>query len=112
MPKPNGQPTIPEQIADAKASAQVTAAQFTEFIGGGNWRTAKAARYAKLPHQYVRRSECDAETFERVVNFIRAHGKPEPFFRTAYVYLEHDGWKYWTMGWPPNETEVINRARV
>jgi len=23
-----------------------------------------------------------------------------------------DGWKYWTMGWPIDQTDVINRAKV
>jgi hypothetical protein len=32
--------------------------------------------------------------------------------RYHHTYLEIDGWDYWTMGAPVEETTVINRARL
>jgi len=112
MPKPNGQPTIPELISAARAADAGTFVNFEVFIATHQWHTAKSPRYKKLPHQYVRRKECDAAEFERAVNYLRAHGVERPFMRTSYVYFDCDGWTYWTMGWPPEETEIINRAKL
>jgi hypothetical protein len=29
-----------------------------------------------------------------------------------FTYLDFDGWTYWTMGEPVEETTLINRARL
>ena len=34
------------------------------------------------------------------------------YYRVRHLYWAIDEFKYWTMGWPVEETEVINRARV
>ena len=50
----------------------------------------------------------DGSLFELFVRHIREHR----FGGRSYTYFEVDGWKYWTMGAPVEETRVINCARV
>jgi hypothetical protein len=50
--------------------------------------------------------------FEAVVRYIRDHGVRRPFGGATYVYLDHAGWTYWTMGAPPQFTTLINRAKI
>ena len=52
----------------------------------------------------------DEKDFERVVQYIRDNGVSERFFSKSFIYFYMGGWKYWTMGEPLNETQVINRA--
>jgi hypothetical protein len=74
-----------------------------------NWRFAKTM--PKIPHYYARRSEWgDEKDFEKVVQYIRDNGVAERFFSKSFIYFYMGGWKYWTMGEPLNETQVINRA--
>ena len=64
------------------------------------------------PHWYTRRREWgnDEPQFERVVQYIRDHGYDETFKGRAYKMLAINGYKYWTMGAPLNETILINRT--
>jgi hypothetical protein len=44
---------------------------------------------------------------------IRDQGRDAPFLDGAtYRYLEIGPWQYWTMGEPPDQTTVINRAKL
>ena len=64
------------------------------------------------------RSRTQELCFEAFAVLIRGEGlvKPwpadSPSPRYHHVYLEIDGWEYWTMGAPVPETTVINRARL
>jgi hypothetical protein len=107
-------PSVTEQKQKVTADT-VTWEEFAAFVIAGGWHTARPmhAGKAQLPHQYLRRSETpDERAWERMVNHVRSAGVIKPFFRTAYIYLEHGGYQYWTMGWPPDETTVFNRARL
>ena len=67
------------------------------------------------PHEYVVRDwRPDKEpVLERFVTLIRDQGYDAPFLDGAtYRYLEIGGWKDWSMGEPPHETTIINRAKV
>ncbi|MCX6699334.1 MAG: ADP-ribosylglycohydrolase family protein [Methanomicrobiales archaeon] len=66
----------------------------------------------KFPHEYtIREWQSDHEReFEQAVIIIRELGKEEYFFSKKMIYFSIDGWKYWTMGSPVNETIVINRT--
>ena len=84
-----------------------------EFIKTSRWRFAKTM--PQWPHEYVVRNwrPEKEKVFERFIMVIRDQGYDAPFLDDAtYRYLEIDGWKYWTMGEAPNETTIINRARV
>ena|ERR1035437_2369491 len=72
-----------------------------------------AKTMAAIPHSYTRRREWkDDADFVRVVSLIRAHGYQKKFFTKIYTYLDLDGYSYWSMGFPVEETVLINKAEV
>jgi hypothetical protein len=81
-----------------------------EYVRLVRWRFAKS--YAKtFPHEYTVKAWTPDfyGKFEAFVLYIRENGEPRPFFKQTYIYLEMDGYKYWTMGAPMQDTTVINR---
>jgi hypothetical protein len=88
------------------------------YIAAVRWQFAHTM--PRWPHEYtVRRWREDLhESFAAFVELIRREGADKPWPKDAAVprhrntYLEIDGWQYWTMGAPVEETTVINRARV
>lgn len=86
-----------------------------EFIACRRWREAVTYRET-APHEYTVR-EWDLTTagnadFERFTALVRKCGYADLFYRVRHIYWVVDEFKYWTMGWPVEETKVINRARV
>lgn len=88
------------------------------YIDAVRWRFAKTM--PQWPHEYTV-SKWQPElhhNFLRFVALIRTDGvvKPwpadSPIPRYHHSYLEIDGWDYWTMGEPVEQTELINRARI
>jgi hypothetical protein len=47
-----------------------------------------------------------------VVIYIRQAGYQQKWGETTYTYLDTDGWQYWTMGSPLEQTALINRAAI
>ena len=88
------------------------------FIASVRWQFAKTM--PQWPHEYrVRTWRPDLEQlFNAFARLIRTEGTVKPWPRDAvnpryhHTYLEIDGWEYWTMGAPIEETTVINRARL
>lgn len=88
------------------------------YIEEVRWQFARTM--PQWPHEYtVRDWRADLDdTFEAFVVLIRDEGivKPwpadTPTPRYHHTYLAIDGWDYWTMGDPVDETIVINRARL
>lgn len=80
-----------------------------EFVLSVNWRFAKTM--PKDPHWYTVRNFSDDAAFIEAVNIIRRDGKPVMYKGRAYISLDLDGWRYWTMGNPLPQTKIINRAR-
>ena len=75
------------------------------------WRFAKTI--PKSPHWYTLRREWENEdAFENAVLFIRENGYQSKHYNVTYTYFEHDGYRYWTMGFPAYETTLINRAQL
>ena len=75
------------------------------------WRFAKTM--PEHPHSYTLRKDWESNAeFDMVVNYIREHGKEEPFWKARYIYLYIGDYKYWTMGAPIIETILINKAKV
>jgi len=84
---------------------------FRRFIAASRWIFAKTM--PQMPHEYtLRRDAGDDAEFERFVVLIREAGVPATFEGREYMYLRVDGYKYWTMGSPVEETILINRAVV
>lgn len=82
-----------------------------EFIERHSWTFAKTM--PDNPHEYVVRSKVqDDASFDAMVRHIREHGRPAQFGKLLYLHWEHEGQVYWTMGWPVDETIIINRAKV
>ena len=44
--------------------------------------------------------------------FIREQGEVRPWGKHMHTYFDYDGWTYWTMGAPLDETILINRERT
>lgn len=97
-------------------SFEIDLFRFGEFISKESFINAKT--YEKTaPHEYIvcktddkdskRRSE-----FEWIVLFIRRNGYPEKFWRKKYIYFDHEGYSYWTMGNSLENTYILNRCRV
>ena len=92
--------------------------QAKAYIAAVRWQYARTM--PQWPHEYtVRRWREDlADEFDAFVRLIRAEGLVKPWPRGSatpryqHTYLEIDGWQYWTMGEPVEETILINRCRV
>jgi len=86
-----------------------------DFIARRKWR--EAVTYRKTaPHEYtIREWEAGGQAnqdFDQFTIYIRRFGYADVFYRIRHIYWAVDEFKYWTMGWPVDETVVINRAHV
>jgi hypothetical protein len=89
---------------------EMTMDELREFVRTPPWTFARTMPH--IPHEYTLRAKApDEKLFERVVIYIRQAGYGGTFGSAAYTYLDIDGWKYWTMGAPIEDTILINRAR-
>jgi hypothetical protein len=80
------------------------------FIAKHKWTFAKTM--PKWPHEYVVRQKVDDdESFNAFVMLIRRTGTAREWHGRIFTYLKIDGWEYWTMGSPLDQTTIINRAR-
>jgi len=86
-----------------------------DFIEQRGWREAVTYRET-APHEYVvRKWETDEQgnrNFNRFAILIRRFGYADYYYKVRHIYWAIDELKYWTMGWPVEETMVINRTRV
>ena len=78
------------------------------------WTFAKT--YATFaPHEYYVKDKLDEEgkdEFVWFVEFIRDYGFKCKFAGKEHTYYELDGYYYWTMGDPIDETIILNRCKV
>ena len=85
--------------------------EISTFIANHEWTFAKTM--PQIPHWYtLRRKATSSEEFSAFVQEIRFRGVQRPFGSKTFTYLDFDGWTYWTMGAPVEETILINRARL
>ncbi len=75
---------------------------------------SKPFRYAKtypgIPHWYTLRKQWDIDEFHRSVLILRELAEEEVFYYKKYLVFGANGEKYWTMGAPIVQTELINRT--
>ena len=110
--------TVVPRPAHPSMTMAFTIQDAREFIAAARWQPAKTM--PQWPHEYtVRRWRLDLEPkFVTFVDLIRRDGVVKPWPPDAsepryhHTYLEVDGWEYWTMGAPIQETTVINRALI
>jgi hypothetical protein len=102
----------------------VTEAETKSFVDSLSWTYAKTMPFA--PHWYVVRDrDLDSRRFDVFVRYIRSHGRPGRWGRRprstvaddgriieGLIYCDIAGHRYWTMGWPVEETTVINREAI
>ena len=85
--------------------------EISTFIANHEWTFAKTM--PQIPHWYtLRRKAQSSEQFSEFVQEIRFRGIVRQFGSKSFTYLDIDGWTYWTMGAPVDETILINRARL
>ena len=86
---------------------------FRVFVEARRWQWAKTYA-ATAPHWYTvrkwRPAHVDQEQFEQAVTTIREYGYDRRFYSKHYRSLTVDGFRYWTMGAPLDETIIINRC--
>ena len=78
---------------------------------------AKSWRFAKTmpdnPHFYSLKKEWEnPDEFLEAVQYIRENGVSNMFGGREYTVLYLNGFRYWTMGSPLEDTYLINRAEV
>ena len=93
----------------------MTHAAFQQFIARNTWIFAKT--YAAFcPHDDVVKDKLPEEEktiFEQIVLFIRENGFVAIYGRLGpNRYYISDGYYYWTMGEPVEETNILNRAKL
>jgi hypothetical protein len=99
------------KTAENVARDRMSDEEIKVFIASSSWAVAK--RMPNTPHEYTaRRNAKDLATFERFIMHIRNNGYRQKFGKYNYTYLDVDGWQYWTMGWPVQQTMIINRAKT
>ncbi len=83
--------------------------ELRDFIKNLEWTFAKTYA-ATWPHHYIVRERVDEKLFIQMVEHIRAFGYGGRFYKMKLIYFEEDGYVYWTMGAPIEETTIINRC--
>lgn len=67
----------------------------------------------EIPHFYTLKVSWEKEEeFYQAVEGIRHFGRAERFKGRKFIYFYANGYKYWTMGAPVDETYLINRAKA
>ena len=80
---------------------------FAEFVGRHHWRFARTM--PRNPHEYTLRRNAANATFDAAARYIREHGSVEYYRGWPYKTLYFGDHKYWTMGDPLADTDLINR---
>lgn len=81
------------------------------YIKSCRWTWSKTMPL--MPHEYIVRGRyLTDDQFVEFVQAIRTYGRREKWGRYNHEYLYIDGYKYWTMGSPIEQTRIINRAKV
>jgi hypothetical protein len=86
--------------------------EINEYITSVKWQFAKTM--PDNPHEYTMTewNPDKKELFDEFVLFIRKNGYEGYYFQKKFMYYDFDGYKYWTMGNPLEETTLINRAKL
>lgn len=79
------------------------------FINSVKWTFAKTMQ--DWPHEYIVREKVNEILFCQLVLYIRNNGYAGKFYKKEIIYFDEDGFTYWTMGAPIEETKIINRCK-
>lgn len=96
--------------AGRRTSREKAEQRLHDWVKSVRWQFAK--KYAqKAPHEYTITDwnpEFDT-TFKASVRFISRHGQIDLYHGHSFTVYYLNGRKYWTMGEPVAETELVNR---
>ncbi|HLC43531.1 MAG TPA: hypothetical protein VJK08_00140 [Patescibacteria group bacterium] len=86
--------------------------EIKDYIASVKWQFAKTM--SAIPHEYTvaEWNPGKKDLFETFILCIRENGYKNVFYGKEYMYFDVDGYKYWTMGNPLEETTLINRAKL
>lgn len=90
----------------------MTIEEAKQYIQSVRWQYAKT--YVTAPHEYTV-LDWAPETQQKMIdfaNFILDNGHKEKFYSKKFTVLEIDDMKYWSMDFPTNNTNLINRTFV
>ncbi len=94
----------------------LTLKQIREFIEKyrSKWRWAKT--YEKFaPHEYLLLKDVEEKDrwfFPAFAKYILRNRYKKKFYSKTYTYIDIDGYKYWTMDYPLEKTDLINREKL
>lgn len=87
----------------------MTQEEAQRFLECHEWTFAKTM--PANPHWYiVKEKSIDSAIFVKVVDLIQREGVIEKFSGVRYRYLILGEFKYWTLGFSPGKTTIINRC--
>jgi hypothetical protein len=84
--------------------------EFERWARGRHWQFARTM--PQNPHEYTHRAWGHEETFLRIVQHLREHGRQEVYGGDLYTYYVASGYKHWTMGADLMSTILVNRKPV
>ncbi len=79
------------------------------FVNNEKWTYAKTM--PEWPHEYIVREKVNEKLFLDIVLHIREFGYSGKFYSKTMTYFDQDGFSYWTMGAPIEETMILNRTQ-
>ena len=89
----------------------MTENEFKAFVNSHEFRFAKSM--PDIPHAYIVRAKVNQdELFTKAVQYVIDNGYDKKFYSKTYRYFDFEGYQYWSMGWPSNETTILNRAKI
>jgi len=100
-------PADPWSHFDPDQPSGWTEADFHAFVDRHHWQFARTM--PENPHEYTLRRNAASADFTAAVRFIRERGCLEEYRGRLYKTLYCGDHKYWTMGAPLQETDLINR---
>lgn len=82
------------------------------FLNSLKWVEAKTMK--NIPHEYsvLYWNYSNKKYFIEFAKLIQSEGYEEEFYGKKYKYINVDGYKYWTMDFPIENTNLINRAKL
>ena len=90
----------------------MTIKEASEFLKSLRWQYAKT--YPTAPHEYTC-LEWKPDAKQQMVDFaelIQNNGYKEQFYSKTFTVLQIGDMKYWTMDFPLENTDLINRTYV
>lgn len=81
-----------------------------QYVNSVRWQYAKT--YPKAPHEYTVLS-WNQEYKQKMIDFayfIVENGRDEFYYKKKFKVLDIDEYKYWTMDYPLEKTDLINRT--